>query len=65
MHGAALNNMMWMRPMRGAVVEHAKALSRFRPMAQSLGHNHFPVARTPQAMATIAALAMDHVSSQY
>ena len=65
MHGAALNNMMWMRPMRGAVVEHARGKSRYGPMARSLGHFYSLAQRSPVAMAVAAVRAMDHVTSLY
>lgn len=43
-HGAALNNMMWMRPLRGAVVEIRGGNSNHRTTAIRLGHGHFMTA---------------------
>jgi hypothetical protein len=66
-HGAALTNLMWMRPHRGAVVEFgAGGNFHYRNMAFELGHKHFRVG-TGDADLLSSALqqAMDHVSSKY
>lgn len=66
-HGAALNNLLWMRPHRGAVVEFgAGGYFHYRNMAFELGHQHFRVSEgDPDLLASALVQAMDHVSSKY
>lgn len=65
-HGAALTNQMWMRPHRGAVVEFgAGGNFHYLNMAHSLGHRHFRVDGSVDAISSAVRQAMDHVSSRY
>jgi capsular polysaccharide biosynthesis protein len=67
-HGAALTNMLWMRPHRGAVVElGAGGNFHYVNMAAELGHKHLRLDGGPDVGALTDAVrqAMDHVSSRY
>lgn len=66
-HGAALNNMVWMRPHRGAVVElSAGGNYHYANMAAMLGHRYVaPQDGAPGNVAAGLRAAMDHVATRY
>jgi hypothetical protein len=67
-HGAALTNMVWMRPHRGALVEFgAGGNFHYVNMAAELGHRHLRLDGGPDvgALTDVVQQAMDHVSSRY
>lgn len=64
-HGAALTNMIFMRPHMGAVVEVFHGLYHYVNQAHMLGHKHSKMDRAPKAIAAAVTSAMDHVSNVY
>lgn len=64
-HGAALTNMVYMRPHKGAVVELWYGNYHYVNQAHMLGHKH--VRATPDAASVTSAVleALEHVSSRY
>jgi hypothetical protein len=66
-HGAALNNMVWMRPHRGGVVEFGQGGNfHYSNMAAMLGHRHITAGdASPGGVAGAVKAAMDHVSTRY
>lgn len=64
-HGAALTNMMFMRPHMGAIVELWYSNYHYANQANMLGHKHFQTGSDPIAVASALSQAMDHVASRY
>jgi hypothetical protein len=67
-HGAALANMLWMRPHRGTVVELGMGGNfHYENMAVTLGHRHWRLSSGPDMGSLTDAVkqAMDHVSTRY
>lgn len=66
-HGAALTNMLWMRPHKGVVVEVMQGPNyHYVNMAHMLGHTHLHVhSSTPDSLAKVITKAMEIVSSKY
>lgn len=64
-HGAALTNMIFMRPHRGAIVELWYGNYHYVNQAHMLGHKHFRTGSQPDFVVSALWEAMKHVASKY
>jgi hypothetical protein len=64
-HGAALTNMVYMRPHTGAIVEIWHGNYHYVNQAHMLGHRHIRASSDPDSVASAVVTAMEHVASKH